>query len=177
MFPFGSFPYRQLVADTLKHALSELSPSFPTLTSLTHVDQAAIAAWKEQWLPAMPTGEVWSTWDWEAEIARWERRTRRRFDMAIWSHDELCGLAIGRPSLRKQNFSICAVQGSPVDTHALKGKILPIVIDVARMYGTALGCEELRFLKPLKGMIPVYEGFDFRLARSSRGMQYCVQLL
>ncbi len=157
-------------------ALERVRQVLPALTGLTFIDDDAIERWRSQWLPVMPDGEEWSDWDWAQEMSRWSAK-RNRFDMAIWSGDFLCGLALGRSSLRKQNFSICVLQGSPIDNHPLKRQILPIVIEVGLMYGTALGCHELRFLKPLRAMIPVYERMNFQLVRTSRGMQYCARPL
>ena len=169
------FPYRRLAADALQAGLQRLAPIIPELTNLTFIEADTLRAWREQWRPHLST--EFQHWDWEIELQsrKWTRFTtaRRRFDVAIWSGDRLCGLALGRLSLRKQNLSICLLQGCPIDWHPLKGKILPIVADVGSMYGTAVGCEEFRFLQPLPGMIRIYGKLGFQLARTSRGVQYC----
>jgi hypothetical protein len=58
MLPFPRFPYRQLVADTHKIAFARISPVVSALSSLTYIDEEAIRAWRQQWLPAMPKGEI-----------------------------------------------------------------------------------------------------------------------
>lgn len=173
------FPYRLVLRETFDFALSKLPDLIGTcpLTGLTFIDQNALLAWETQWLPHMPPGQPWSDWDWAAAMGMRRPKYRRRFDMAIWSQDRLCGLAYGAPSLRRRNLTIRVLQGSPVADHPLKGKILAIVIEVSAMYGTALGSEELRFAKPLQGMIPRYERLGFKLATPSKGVIHCVRPL
>ena len=176
MISIKRFPYRQVMTETYQLALSRIAAILPDLTDLTFIDETALTEWQQQWLPAMPPGHPWSDWDWGAEMQRWAGQ-RHRLDLAIWSREHLCGLAIGRSSPRKQNFSFRVLQGSPIDQHPLKGQILPILIEIGTMYGTALDCRQLRFLQPLPGMIPVYERMGFRLARTSGGVHYCVRSL
>jgi hypothetical protein len=172
------FPYREAIAITHESALRKLSAEHSELTNLTFIDERALAAWEDQWLPAMPPDKPWSDWDWREEMRRWSGY-RRRFDMAIWAADQLCGLTLGTSSHRKQNFSLRALQASPVENRRLKGHIAAIAIDVGHMYGTALGCKELRLLRPLPGILPLYLGpeFRFQLAKTSLGVRYCVRAL
>ena len=112
-----------------------------SLTDLTDINRHSLRAWEQQWLPAMPAGKEWSDWDWSRGMARW-RKCADRFEVAVWSGNQLCGLAVGKPSAGRGNLSLHAIQGSPIENHPLKGKILPIVIDTAGAYGTALQCKE-----------------------------------
>lgn len=175
------FPYRQLLRETFDFALPRLRGLIGgdcPVTDLTFIGAEALDAWQTQWVPQIiPSGEAWSDWDWRGAMAARSPKLRRRFDVAIWSDDQLCGLAYGCPSLRRQNLTIRALQGSPVADHPLKGKILPIIHEVAAMYGTALACEELRFSKPLDGMIPYYSRLGFRLATPAKGVIHCVRPL
>jgi hypothetical protein len=157
--------------------LVELAPfTDGPLTNLTGIDRRALHCWEQEWRPATRQDQPWSEWDWRAGVQRWTRCIDR-FEVAIWSGEQLCGLAIGKPSDRRQNLSIYAVQGSPVENHPLRGKVLPIVIDVAGAYGTALGCKELRFVNPLPGMIRVYERLGFELETRTVVAPYCVRPL
>lgn len=128
-------------------------------------------------MPNIPAGEPWSDWDWRATMRARRPKLRRPFELAIWSGEHLCGLAYGAPSLRRQNLTIRALQGSPVADHPLRRNILAIVHEVASMYGTALGCQELRFLKPLAGMLPFYERLGFQLASPRKGVVHCTRPL
>jgi hypothetical protein len=169
------FPYRQVQTETLREVMARNSIGGGSF-SLSPINGKALEAWRTHWVPALPEGEIWSDWRWDIEMRRGALGPRR-FDLAIWDYGHLCGLALGRSSARRQNLTVEFVQGSPVDLHPLKGQILPIVIRVGTFYGTALGCQELRFLKPLDGMIPIYERFGFRLARTSLRVQYCTRSL
>jgi hypothetical protein len=173
------FPYRALLQETFVVARARIPTLIGTcpLTDLTWINDRALDAWERQWVPQLPAGKEWSDWDWRGVAASRSPKLRRRFDVAVWSDDHLCGLAYGVPSLRRQNLTIRALQGSPVANHPLRGKILAIVHELAAMYGTALGCQELRFSKPLPGMIPYYEGLGFKLARPQKGVIHCARPL
>lgn len=157
--------------------LASLAPFLDApLTDLTDIDEAALECWEQQWLSAIPRGEPWSGWDWRDESRGW-RRHLDRFEVAIWSGEQLCGLAIGKPSERRQNLSIYVAQGSPVRDHPLKGQIMPIVLDVAGAYGTALSCRELRLVNPLAGPLRRYEALGFALENPKGAPPYCVRPL
>jgi hypothetical protein len=166
------------MAAVRRDSRQKLASQYPLLSSIAQIDADALEAWRQQWCPAFAAvrdqaeWEEWSEWDWGIEMAKSSLGVIR-FDLAIWSHDQLCGLAVGRTSPNRQNFSICVVQGSPVAGHPLKGHIIPIVIDIGVRYGTALQCRELRFLKPSEGMISIYERFEFKVERTSQHVRYC----
>ena len=172
------YPYQEVMAATRLTVRKRAAAAVPALSAITRIDDDALEAWRQQWLPAidaakdMPGWSDWSDWDWGKEMQR-SSLGPKRFDMAIWSGGQLCGLALGRTSPKRNNFSVYVMQSVPVVDHPLKGHIIPIVIDISTSYGTALQCRELRFLKPLTGMIPVYERFRFELVRTSQHVQYC----
>lgn len=157
--------------------LLELAPYLYVPLDLTGIDQRALDAWEAQWVPAASPGQPWSTWNWKTEAKNWYKCIDR-FEVAIWSEGCLCGLAIGKPSDRRNNLSVYLMQGCPIEDHPLKGKILGIVLDVAEAYGTALSCRELRLVQPLRGMLPYYRKLDFRLVRCGKNaLPYCVREL
>jgi hypothetical protein len=172
------FPYKRVLREVYKHGLVALPTLLEApLTDLTFIDFVALDAWECQWLPVMPDGEEWSDWNWRIAMSGRSPPPSKRFELSIWSNDDLCGLAFGAPSQRRQNLTIRALQGSPVANHPLKGKILPIVNEVASMYATTLGCQELRFSQPIPEIIPFYERLGFRLARPQKHVVYCVRSL
>jgi hypothetical protein len=169
--------YDILREETNQYMLSELSPFIgESLTDITDIDAKALTCWERQWRPNMPSGKSWSDWNWPEDSLRWEKHIDR-LSIAVWSGEQLCGLALGKPSQARNNLSIYLLQGSPVESHALKGKVLPIVIDVASAYGTALGCRELRLVKPLSGMVGKYQDLGFQLEKDHRSAPYCVRSL
>jgi hypothetical protein len=170
------YPYSTVLSETLLLAEARIPgllgcPAF----SLSRIDDATLQGWNEQWRPHMPQGQAWSDWDWREEMSCWRgRKVRRRFDAAIWSGQRrLCGLVVGLPSRRRSNLTIRALQGCPLADHPLKGNILAIVDELADMYGTALGCRELRFWKPLQGMVPTYQRMDYELVLRKGIPLYC----
>ncbi len=54
---------------------------------------AALDAWRRQWAghPARPVA-----WPWDAMMSDYRRHRPSRFELALWSGDVLCGLAVGR---------------------------------------------------------------------------------
>jgi hypothetical protein len=155
--------------------LLELAPYCDKLTDITAIDKWALAAWREQWRPAMPHGKPWTDWNWQAEADGWQKRHVDRFEVAIWSNDQLCGMAIGKPSAARNNLSIYLLQGHPLANHALKGALLGVILDIAEAYGTALNCRELRLVKPLGGALPLYQKAGFRLEKPKSVAPYCVR--
>lgn len=165
---------KQMVYETI---LAEICPYIgPSLTDLTEINWSAIRAWESQWRPSMPQGKIWSDWDWRTDTRAWKRHVDC-FEVAVWSGNQLCGLGVGKPSANRNNMSVYLLQGSPVANHPLSGKILAIVLDVAAAYGTALGCRELRLVRPLSGMVGKYQSLGFRLVSSSGSAPYCVRRL
>jgi hypothetical protein len=158
-------------------ALAAIAPFIGApLTDISSINSKALRAWREQWLPAMPEGKEWSDWDWAAQLGNWTKHIDR-FEIAVWSGETLCGLAIGKPSQKRQALSIYALQGSPIENHPLKGKILAICIDAALAYGTALGCQELRLVKPVGGIIGRYGRLGFTLVRPYNAAPYCTRMV
>src|SRR3546814_18427447 len=84
------------------------------VTDISPINGKTLSAWERQWLPVMPPNEQWSHWDWRREAGNW-RKHIDRFEVAIWSNHQLCGLAVGKPSQRRNNLSIYMLQGSPVE--------------------------------------------------------------
>lgn len=172
---FQRYPYRAILAATFDAALEKIPQMIPACPNIhfTFINNSALEVWEEQWIPHLPPDKEWAKWDWRATMNARRPKRHRRFDVAIWSGLHLCGLAFGAPSLRRQNLTIRALQGSPIAGHPLKGKMLDIIHELAAMYGTALGCQELRFSKPLPGMIPRYEALGFVLAQPSKNVIFC----
>jgi hypothetical protein len=92
--------------------------------------------------------------------------------VAVWSGDELCGLAIGKT--RQQFCRVDYLEGSPSPTHSLKGYVTVIVSGAAVAYATALGRTEVRLTDPLPEVIPHYQALGFVLAHMPGGTPYCV---
>ena len=143
---------------------------------LTEINETALLAWEQQWLPDLGKVEgEWRAWNWREQMRHWRRRHVDRFEVAIWSDEELCGLAVGKPSDRRNNLSIYLLQASPRPDRALKGFVLPIAVETAAAYGTRCRCRELRLVNPLEGVVQRYLDLGFTLEVGTSAAPYCVR--
>ena len=70
------------------------APAQPELVRFTPIDGEALNAWHGDW-PGSPHPDADFPWD---QLAAKFRRCPRRFEVAIWHGDVLCGLCLGIPS-------------------------------------------------------------------------------
>ncbi|WP_147274807.1 hypothetical protein [Ferruginivarius sediminum] len=139
---------------------------------LTVITRAAVEAWKTHWKPInnreLPDGG----WDWEA-IRQEYRNDHKRFELAIWGeNEELCGLAIG--TRNKTAARLDAIEGSPSDSHPLKGQILLIGLQALSCYAQKTGRAEAWLMEPVEGLVEIYEqDFGFTLERPRKSAPYC----
>jgi len=76
---------------------------------LTGIDAHALRAWKGNWQPNLP--KDLADWDWEGLHAGYANEAYR-FEVAIWSAEELCGLAVGKPSSSRTFLRVDVMQGA-----------------------------------------------------------------
>lgn len=102
-------------------------------------------------------------WDWFDQVRRWKKTDHSRLELAVWQDGQLCGLMIGKTSKRKTIAYVLGIEGAPY-AHPLKGYILPLALEVAEAYATAVGAKELRLDKPAEGLVARYEklGYTYR---------------
>jgi hypothetical protein len=136
---------------------------------LTDIDAHALDAWRSTWVRAHPLG--YGGWDWEGLVGRVCTRPSA-FQVAIWSGDELCGLAVGRvsrrrPSGRRHTVSVHYLEGSPRREHPLRGRVAAVAIAAAEVYGDIVGAWRIRLIDPLPGVFRIYQRLGFTIARDS----------
>nr|WP_294504630.1 hypothetical protein [uncultured Rhodopila sp.] len=95
-------------------------------------------------------------WPWPDMAAGWRKRHPARFELAVWSGDTLCGLAIGRPAPTAPHLSLYYLEANPAPEHPLHLKVANVVIAALRSYAVAIGKTELRMVDPLPRTIPFY---------------------
>ncbi|MFM2044959.1 MAG: hypothetical protein RLY86_3535 [Pseudomonadota bacterium] len=167
--------YAMVREGAYQSVLERIAPYYPgLLTDIRDIDDAALSCWRREWLPCTPPDRAWSDWDWSREVRAWRRHVDC-FEVAIWSDNHLCGMALGKPSDARNNMSVYLLQGSPVPNHPLSGQVLPIILESAASYGYALGCRELRLVKPLDGPMSRYQSMGFRLVNARSSAPYCVR--
>ena len=141
---------------------------------LTGIDPHALDAWRTTWNRAHPLG--YGGWDWSGLVERICRRPSA-FQVAIWSGEQLCGLAVGRmskrrPSGQRHTVSVHFLEGNPSRQHPLRGKVAAIALAVAEAYGDVLGAWRIRLIDPLPGVYRNYERLGFTIAGPSATRLY-----
>jgi hypothetical protein len=114
-------------------------------------------------------------WPWADMVPDWRRGYPDRFDLAVWSDDTLCGLALGRPSPGPSHLALYYMEGAPPRHHPLKGRVMTVVLTALRAYAIVLSKKELRLVEPFPELIPTYCSPDvgFQLVTPRREAPYC----
>jgi hypothetical protein len=110
-------------------------------------------------------------WPWAGIVAGIRRDEPSRFEVAVWSNDVLCGLAIGRT--RMDYCRVDYLEASPNPDHPLKGRVAVVAAGAAIAYATTLGKNEVRLMNPLPAVVPHYLALGFALANPTDATQYC----
>jgi len=153
--------YRHTVHDGVARKFSAQSTRFDGL-ALGPINAGALRAWRTVW--------GGRGFDWEA-IARMYRKRYARFDTAIRSDGDLCGLAIGSVSPARTEVSVNFIQGAPYE-HALRGDILRITVEVAVALGKFYGSNVVRFTEPIPKMQEMLAALGFTYVARRYGMLY-----
>jgi hypothetical protein len=162
--------YRNALAQARAAAAVSLAGTIAEAFSITPMSSDAMDAWEKDWLPANDREPPNGGWDWPAVRERYAGEVGV-FDTAVWSGDQLCGLAIG--TINRTAVCIDAVEGSPCP-HPLKGKVLPIIFQCAAMYAQNTGRRQIRLIEPVDGLIPLYrETYLFTVDKLPDGTPYC----
>lgn len=135
---------------------------------ITPMEAAAIKKWNHTWRTVPnPRKKPDGGWDW-AELRKqyyfkkFKYREQYRIDIAIWTEQELCGLALGGIDKNNAYLAIDYIEGSPIE-HSLKGYILDIVLTIIYRYATIYHISELRLNEPVDGLISLYKSKGFEI--------------
>jgi hypothetical protein len=109
--------------------------------------------------------------DWE-DIRRLYYKLPRRFDVAIWDGEILCGLASGKASRHTENVTVCFMERFPIGESRLKGLVAETVVTAAESYAKIISRQWVRIKDPLPGTEVLYENLQFSLAPRRFGVTY-----
>lgn len=142
---------------------------------LTDIDHGVLDTWKVTWRTRNRSGD--GGWNWE-RIFHPLRRRPAAFHVAIWSGDQLCGLAAGRVSAKRaggvrHTVSIHFIESSPDRDQPLRGRVALLAITAAEVYGRALGASRIWLIDPLPGALPLYGKLGFKVALARGCPVYC----
>lgn len=144
-------------------------PDLPAPCDLRPIEPSALQAFRGQW-----SGHASRRfrWPWEDIAAEYRRNHPDRFEVAVWSGDCLCGLAVGKVSAGPLYCGVNFLEGSPAP-HPLRGFIVGIVVASAEAYAVTIGKGTVRLVDPLPELVPLYGKFGYSLASPRRESPYC----
>jgi hypothetical protein len=131
---------------------------------------------------AISVAKTWSSyqsravnWDWGFGYQAYSRRYPKRFELATWYGSVLAGLALGRPSYMGSHLRLDFVEALP-EKNPLKGRIVPIAISVAELYGAIIGASQLRIIDPIHtNLIDYYTSFGYTYIKHGTKNHYLVK--
>ncbi len=160
--------YREIRRLSHQKAISLLSFNAPV--DMRDIDRSALESFALSW--ASHPGRL-VTWPWRDIADDYRRKFPERFEAEIWSSDQLCGLAIGKPSNAKNVMTLHFLEGNPNVEHPLKGMVHAAALEAILAYAVALQTRYLRLIDPLPAVVPLYAKFGFRLVTPRTGSAYC----
>jgi hypothetical protein len=107
-----TYRYAQSRAKAFATAEALYESASSSAFSLRGIDSHALFAWRTRWPAHQGLDRDMGRWDWEMLAASYHRRPSA-FHLAIWSGNELCGLAVGRPSRSRRRLTVEYMEGSP----------------------------------------------------------------
>ncbi|MBP0020703.1 MAG: hypothetical protein J7647_24500 [Cyanobacteria bacterium SBLK] len=132
---------------------------------LTEIDEVALNAWEQDWKPINQREPPNGGWNWKDFQANNDKKFKTRyFNMAIWEREQLCGLSLGHISRDSTHVWIDLIEGSPFESHPLKGYILKIIIVTSTEYARVMKRKFLKLAEPVSGLIEKYTqqyGFEY----------------
>jgi len=170
--------YNELRNKVYQKVENEFLDIFQKPVQLTHININALKAWQKEWYPNLAHRKRFTEeellWNW-VNTRREMSKVPNRFELAIWSDNILCGLAIGKPSKGSAHNAIYRLQGSPIK-HPLEGKIITIAIKTGTEYAKALDKKHLVLVEPLEHLVKIYQrhGFTFKTSKHYP-KRYCIK--
>jgi hypothetical protein len=158
--------YLQCQHDARHGCERDFSPLFGRVFTLSEISQRALLAVSSQWEPNGRPDET--RWDW-TQVLRGFRSEWDRLEVAIWSDERLCGLALAITGGKSVNLRF--LEGDPRKDCPLKGKRIMIALDVCARYAQGRGKAELRIEPINSDLEELYVGTYGFLRRSLKGEQ------
>ncbi|MBL1260124.1 MAG: hypothetical protein COB33_012280 [Thiotrichaceae bacterium] len=93
-------------------------------------------------------------WDWTDGYTSFKFRYPKRFELAIWSGNELVSLTMGRPTYSGTALRLDFTEASPDKAKELK--VIPAVLFVMITYAEILGAEQIRVMNPINDDVKNY---------------------
>jgi hypothetical protein len=111
------------------------------LTTLDKVAMIGYGAWKAH------SARGARRWPWPSLVHDFRHADPACFEVAIWSGNHLCGMALGDGDEALSYCSVWYMEADPREHH-LKGEVLDIVLTTLVVYTALLGRSEVRLVDP-----------------------------
>lgn len=93
-------------------------------------------------------------WSWRKVVPKFRGRPRR-IEVALWHHDVVCGLAVGRISDKRVIATIHFLESLPTG-NPLKGKVAPFATRYLEAVAIGLGCVAVSIEQPVDELVEYY---------------------
>ncbi|MGG6760233.1 UNVERIFIED_CONTAM: hypothetical protein ITH83_25335, partial [Salmonella enterica subsp. enterica serovar Weltevreden] len=91
-------------------------------------------------------------------------RSCKRFDVAVWGEDVLCGLSVGKLTRGKKTVRMDYLEACPT-AHPLEKRITMIVVAVALSVAKKVGAQHVAIFNPIKDkeekVLKHYQSYGF----------------
>lgn len=170
--------YRRLRRHTHELLEEEVLRAFRQKIRVTSLNSDALSAVKSVWMQQARR----VAFNWEGRICPTLVKSHpRRLELALWVESELCGLAVARLSDAREWVSLTHIEGAPNPSHPLRGKVVPIALIGADIFGTLVQAEaemaetpKVRILNPLRESMDWYERCGYSQLIRENGYTYAV---
>jgi len=96
-----------------------------------------------------------------------KQRYPKRFELAIWKSNALCGLPIGRPSFNGTRLRLDYAERSP-DSCPIRGYVMLVNLLAAEAYALTIGAEEVRIMHPMnQQLVNYYSRFGYKYIKGT----------
>lgn len=160
--------FRKLSRDKILESLPYADKRLIKLEGITPTSISAAKTWNSYHSRAVD-------WDWGFGYESYSRRYPKRFELATWYGNTLASLALGRPSYMGSHLRLDFIEALS-ENNPLKGRVVPIAISVAELYGTIIGASQLRIIDPIhKNLIDYYTSFGYTYFKQGTKKHYLVK--
>lgn len=158
------------MADMLDAVLEKTSSFFTEKLKkgvmITRIDEKSLIAWKETWDVINKRQPPNGGWDWEYKNSSFNKNYGKYLiGIAVWSDDSLCGLALCTRSKGNEVLSIHYIEGSPNESHHLRGNVFTIINSVLLEYATLIKAKTIRIIDPVDNLVDFYKSFGYKLSK------------
>ncbi|WP_250461652.1 hypothetical protein [Microbulbifer litoralis] len=105
-------------------------------------------------------------WDWQEGYRIFRFRYPKRFELAIWEHNRLIGLSMGRPTYHNQHMRLDVVEAAPADLGQREG-IFETVLLAYGIYARLINARQIRIMHSLNEQVRTYyESFGYKYVQN-----------